>query len=66
MEFKALAAASVIALSASAAHSQDVIEMTSSFGKNLPILGTAAIDFVEKINSISEGVEFEHFDPGEL
>lgn len=66
MEFKALAAASVIALSAGAAHSQDVIEMTSSFGKNLPILGTAAIDFVEKINGISEGVEFEHFDPGEL
>ena len=51
---------------ASAASAQETIEMTSSFGKNLPILGTAAIDFVEKINGISEGVEFEHFDPGEL
>ncbi|MBT8455662.1 MAG: TRAP transporter substrate-binding protein [Alphaproteobacteria bacterium] len=66
MEFKALAAASVIALSAGAAQSQETLEMTSSFGKNLPILGTAAIDFVEKINGISESVEFEHFDPGEL
>ncbi|MEM9474978.1 MAG: TRAP transporter substrate-binding protein [Pseudomonadota bacterium] len=66
MQFKALAAASVIALSAGAAQAQDTIEMTSSFGKNLPILGTAALDFVSKINGISETVEFEHFDPGEL
>ncbi|MEL6510896.1 MAG: TRAP transporter substrate-binding protein [Pseudomonadota bacterium] len=51
---------------AGAASAQETLEMTSSFGKNLPILGTAAIDFVEKINGISEGVEFEHFDPGEL
>ena len=40
--------------------------MTSAFGKNLPILGTAAVGFTEKINSISSDVEFEHFDPGEL
>ncbi|MDU8944815.1 TRAP transporter substrate-binding protein [Ovoidimarina sediminis] len=66
MKFKALAAASLIALSAGSASAQETIEMTSSFGKNLPILGTAAVDFVEKINSISEEVEFEHFDPGEL
>ena len=51
---------------AGAASAQETLEMTSSFGKNLPILGTAAIDFVEKIIGISEGVEFEHFDPGEL
>ena len=49
-----------------AASAQETFEMTSAFGKNLPILGTAALDFVEKINGISEGVEFEHFDPGEL
>ncbi|PRY20927.1 TRAP-type mannitol/chloroaromatic compound transport system substrate-binding protein [Aliiruegeria haliotis] len=49
-----------------AASAQETLEMTSAFGKNLPILGTAAIDFVEKINGISEAVEFEHFDPGEL
>jgi TRAP-type mannitol/chloroaromatic compound transport system substrate-binding protein len=49
-----------------AAMAQDSLEMTSAFGKNLPILGTAATDFVAKINSISEDVEFEHFDPGEL
>ena len=49
-----------------AAGAQETLEMTSAFGKNLPILGTAATDFVEKINMISEEVEFEHFDPGEL
>ncbi|MEM8868931.1 MAG: TRAP transporter substrate-binding protein [Pseudomonadota bacterium] len=48
------------------AAAQDRLEMTSAFGKNLPILGTAALGFVEKINDISESVEFEHFDPGEL
>jgi TRAP-type mannitol/chloroaromatic compound transport system substrate-binding protein len=54
-----------IALSG-AVQAQETFEMTSAFAKNLPILGTAGVDFVEKINSISEGVEFEHFDPGEL
>ena len=49
-----------------AAQSQEVIEMTSAFSRNLPILGTAGVDFVEKINSIASDVEFEHFDPGEL
>lgn len=48
------------------AQAQEVIEMTSAFSRNLPILGTAGVDFVEKINSISTEVEFEHFDPGEL
>lgn len=42
------------------------IEMTSAFGKNLPILGTAAVDFVDKINSVSGQVEFKHYDPGKL
>ena len=42
------------------------LEMTSAFAKNLPILGTAAVDFVDKINSISSDVEFEHFDPNKL
>ncbi|MFQ1702279.1 TRAP transporter substrate-binding protein [Loktanella agnita] len=45
---------------------QETFEMTSAFGKNLPILGTAAVTFAEKINGISNDVEFEHFDPGEL
>jgi TRAP-type mannitol/chloroaromatic compound transport system substrate-binding protein len=40
--------------------------MTSGFARNLPLLGTGAVDFVTKVNSISEGVEFEQFDPGEL
>ncbi|MEM1268029.1 MAG: TRAP transporter substrate-binding protein [Pseudomonadota bacterium] len=48
------------------ATAQEVLEMTSAFAKNLPILGTAAVSFVEKINSISSDVEFEHFNPGEL
>ena len=49
-----------------AASAQETLEMTSAFGRNLPILGTAAVDFVEKINGISTEVEFEHFDPNEL
>ncbi|WP_037292978.1 TRAP transporter substrate-binding protein [Roseobacter sp. CCS2] len=49
-----------------AAQAQEVLEMTSGFSRNLPILGTAGVDFVDKINSISTEVEFEHFDPGEL
>ena len=49
-----------------AVQAQETFEMTSAFGKNLPILGTAAVDFVAKINGISTEVEFEHFDPGEL
>ncbi|CTQ50214.1 TRAP transporter substrate-binding protein [Jannaschia donghaensis] len=67
MKLKAIALATTAAIaSTGAANTQEVLEMTSAFGKNLPILGTAGVDFVEKINSISEGVEFEHFDPGEL
>ena len=61
-----LVAAVCVALVSSAASAQDTLEMTSAFGQNLPILGTAATDFVEKINSISRDVEFEHFDPGKL
>ncbi len=49
-----------------AANGQETFEMTSAFGKNLPILGTSAVAFTEKINSISTEVEFEQFDPGEL
>ena len=45
---------------------QESFEMTSAFGKATPILGTAAVKFVEKVNSISDSVEFEHFDPNEL
>ncbi|MEM7644392.1 MAG: TRAP transporter substrate-binding protein [Pseudomonadota bacterium] len=70
MNFKAIALASTAAVfttgAATEVRAQEVIEMTSSFARNLPILGTAAVDFVDKINGISEGVEFEHFDPGEL
>ncbi|WP_417721358.1 TRAP transporter substrate-binding protein [Salipiger sp.] len=61
----AVAVAAGFAISGSA-QAQDVIEMTSAYGKNLPILGTAAVNFVEKLNSISDTIEFEHFDPGEL
>ncbi|MEM8825132.1 MAG: TRAP transporter substrate-binding protein [Pseudomonadota bacterium] len=66
MKLKAIALATSAAVFSTGAQAQEVIEMTSSFGQNLPILGTAAIDFVDKINGISEDVEFEHFDPGEL
>ena len=63
---KTFAALAVTALTSGAAQAQETLEMTSAFGKNLPILGTAALDFVDKINGISSEVEFEHFDPGEL
>ncbi|MFT4619063.1 MAG: TRAP-type mannitol/chloroaromatic compound transport system substrate-binding protein [Sulfitobacter sp.] len=66
MKLKTLALASTMLVTATGANAQELLEMTSSFGKNLPILGTAGVDFVTKINGISEGVEFEHFDPGEL
>lgn len=66
MKLKSLALVSVAALAATGAQAQESLEMTSAFGKNLPILGTAATDFVAKLNSISGEVEFEHFDPGEL
>lgn len=66
MKFKTLAVAGAVAVAATGVQAQETFEMTSAFGKNLPILGTAGVDFVQKINSISESVEFEHFDPGEL
>ncbi len=59
------AAVASLALSGTAM-AQEQLELTSAFGKNLPILGTAATDFVDNINSISSEVEFEHFDPGKL
>ncbi|MAU45238.1 MAG: C4-dicarboxylate ABC transporter [Yangia sp.] len=49
-----------------AASAQELFEMTSGYANNLPILGTASVNFVDKINSISTDVEFEHFNPGEL
>ena len=66
MKITALALTSTALFCATGAQAQEVIEMTSAFGRNLPILGTAGVDFVEKVNSISEEVEFEQFDPGEL
>jgi len=66
MKLKTFAVAGCVAMGASGAQAQEVFEMTSAFGKNLPILGTAGVNFVDKINSISTEVEFEHFDPGEL
>ncbi len=66
MNKKLIATALCGTLAATASYGQDTLEMTSSFSRNLPILGTAAVNFVETINSISTTVEFEHFDPGEL
>jgi TRAP-type mannitol/chloroaromatic compound transport system substrate-binding protein len=63
---KIIAAAVAGLLTTGAASAQETLELTSAFGKNLPILGTAATDFVANINGISSEVEFEHFDPGKL
>lgn len=65
MKFIASAAVAGMVVAGSA-NAQDVIEMTSAFGKNLPILGTAATDFAGKVNSISTEIEVEQYDPGEL
>ncbi len=51
---------------AGTASAQETLEMTSAFPQNLPILGDAGVDFVNKINGISESVEFEHYDPNKL
>lgn len=61
-----LAALTSVAMFSGAAQAADTLDMTSSFGKNLPILGTAATDFVAKMNEISEDVQFKHYDPGKL
>jgi len=61
-----ITATATLALMGGVAQAQESLEMTSAFGKNLPILGTAAVDFTNNINSISDEVEFEHFDPGKL
>jgi len=61
-----LATVASVAMVGGAVQAQESLEMTSAFGKNLPILGTAAVDFANNINSISNDVEFEHFDPGKL
>lgn len=66
MKMKLLTTALCASMAVSTAQAQEVVEMTSSFGSNLPILGTAGVDFVERLNAISGEVQFEHFDPGKL
>ncbi|TFL17904.1 TRAP transporter substrate-binding protein [Jannaschia formosa] len=67
MKLRSIALATTAAVSiAGAAQAQEVFELSSTYAQNLPILGTASVAFVEKINGISESVEFEHFNPGEL
>jgi len=66
MKNQVIATAFAASLAATGAQAQQTIEMTSSFSANLPILGTAGVDFKDRINAISEEVEFEHFDPGKL
>ena len=63
---KLLSAVAGIAMMGGAATAQTTIEMSAAFPQSLPILGTAGTDFVAMINSISNEVEFEHFDPGKL
>jgi TRAP-type mannitol/chloroaromatic compound transport system substrate-binding protein len=66
MKTKLLSAVAGIALMGGAASAQVTIEMTAAFGKNLPILGTAGVEFVDRVNLISNEVEFVHYDPGKL
>ena len=53
-------------LATTAAKAETTLELTSAFATSLPILGTAAVDFAERINAISSDVKFEVFDPGKL
>ena len=66
MKSRLIATALGASMMATTASAQQVIEMTSSFASTLPILGTAAVDFVERVNGISTEVEFKHFDPNKL
>lgn len=66
MKLKLITAAMCASMLTTAVQAQEKIELTSSFASNLPILGTAGVDFVDKINRISNEVEFEYFDPGKL
>ena len=66
MKLNLITAALCATMLTPAVQAQEKIELTSSFAANLPILGTAGVDFVDKINRISDEVEFEYFDPGKL
>jgi len=66
MKHKLMTAVAGLALMGGVATAETNLEMTSAFPQNLPILGTAGVDFVNKINGISSEVEFELFDPGKL
>ncbi len=66
MKKQLLTATTALVFAGGIAQAQTTLEMTSAFGQNLPILGTAAVDFVSKINGISTEVQFEQFDPGKL
>ena len=66
MKHTFISAAVAATVAASGALAQDTLEMTSSFPSSLPILGTASVDFKDRLNSISTDVQIEHFDPGKL
>ena len=40
-----------------AASAQELFEMTSGYAENLPILGTASVNFVDKINSMQDKID---------
>ncbi len=66
LQATALGVTSSLAILSGPAAAKETLEMTAAFSKNLPILGTAGVDFVDMINGISNEVEFKHFDPGKL
>ena len=66
MKQKLLTAAATLALMGGAATAETTIEMTSAYNKNLPILGTAAVDFTNMVNAISSDLKVAYFDPGKL
>ena len=66
LQATALGVTSSLAILSGPAAAKETLEMTAAFSKNLPILGTAGVDFVDMINGISNEVEFKLFDPGKL
>ena len=66
MKSAILATALTVALTMSTAHAQQKVQMSSSYPSSLPILGTAPMGFVERINLISDKVVFEHHEPNKL
>jgi len=53
-------------LASQTGHTETELQVASSFGTNLPILGTSLVDFADTVNSISSDISIKVFEPGKL